>query len=247
MTTKNTKTAAVHAAETANTNTGVSAPGQYNFYKEKVDEDSGEVTVVPKYKYMSGMPREYRYDGKKGQLLLGAETPVGKTFKIHPIAWCFFNDALFGQKMNFWCELYFLDAQKCVACVMFHGASAVELQKIAEPLYYQDRNLNDVVIDVYSTEHTNSKISPPAKYTIARFDRFEDADRELVKEMKAFVKEFPIYRASSVTTGRQIIASKFWYNPLAGGAAQELEQGTGAEDVTESDARTDDDGNDLPF
>ena len=248
MSGKNTKTAEQAVEATTNTNTGLATAGQYNFTKEVVDEDTGEVVTKPLYKYMPGMPREYRWNGKTGMFSIGANVEVGKTLKIHPIAWCFFNDDIFALGYKFWVEVYFIDDKNCVACVSFHGNSAQELQKIAEPLYYDEKGLNDVVIEIYSTEHENTKITPKAKYAIARFDKYTEADAERVKEMKAFVKAFPIYRASSWSSTRQVVASKFWYNPAAQVETHEL--GTGAEDVTSAPAAevgTDENGNKLPF
>jgi hypothetical protein len=245
MTTKKAAAADVPAA-TENTNTGVALAGQYQWFTTKVDEETGEEIQKEVYKYSPGMPREYRWNGKTGMFSIGASTDIGKTLVVRPIAWCFFNDDIFGLGYKFWVEVYFIDDKNCVACISFHGNSAQELQKIAEPLYYEDKGLNDVELTIYSTEHENTKITPKAKYAIARFDKYTEADPEKVKELKAYVKAFPVYRQSSWSPKRQVVASKFWYNPAA--QAEVAELGTGAEDVTNAaPVGKADDGSDLPF
>jgi hypothetical protein len=223
------KAAATEAAETTNTNTGLATAGQYNWLKEKLNEDTGELEQVERFKYTLGAPREYRFDAKNGVFTVGANSAVGSTLKVKPIAWAIYTDELFGQPSKLWAELYFIDDKDCVSVIMFHGPSAQELQKLAEPLYYDDKGLNDVIIEIYATEHTNTKLKPQVKYWIARFDRYEAADAELVKEQKAYARSFPIFRKTSWTPKRQTIESKYYYDQAEHAETNEL--GTGAEVV----------------
>lgn len=206
---KTTKTAQEAAA-----NTGLSTAAQYNWYKDGADED-GELIQVPRYKYMPGMPREYRFDAKNGNFSVGAMNVIGKAMSVQPIAWRFFTDDIFGLGEKFWAEVFFIDDKSCVAGVLFHSASAQELQKLAEPLYYDEKGLNDVIIDIYVTDHVNNKIKPAASYTIARFDKYTEADPALVKELKAYVKAFPIFRKASWTPNAKMTAGKFYFDPSA--------------------------------
>jgi hypothetical protein len=232
---KNTKTAkeAVDQVTAENTNTGVATAAQYQWTRKDVDEDTGEEIDVPIYKYMPGMPREYRFDAKTGTFSIGANSVIGDTLSVHPIAWRFFTDDIFQLGPKFWAELFFIDDKNCVAALLFHSASAQELQKLAEPLYYDEKGLNDVIIDIYVTQHVNNKIKPAASYCIARFDKYRDADPEKVKEYKAFAKAFPIFRKTSWQPTASGTVAKFYYDLGTHQEQAALEDaGTGAE-VTE--------------
>jgi hypothetical protein len=149
--------------------------------------------------------------------------------RVKPLAWAIYTDELFGQPSKLWAELYFIDEKDCLSVIMFHGPSVQELQKLSEPLYYDEKGLNDVVIEIYATEHTNTKLKPSVKYWIARFDKYTEADEADVKEQKAFAKAFPIFRKTSWTPKRETISSKFYYDQSE--HQEQAELGTGAEVV----------------
>lgn len=203
---------------------------KYNFMLEKVDEDSGEVMYVPKYKYMEGHPRQYRTDAKTGKFNIMEGKVLGDKFSFQPIAFRFFQDDIFKQGLKNWVEVFFIDENNCVAAILFHGFSAENLSRLAEPLYYQDKFLTDVIITATLEKQVNDKISPPATFYLATFT-FEDADPEVTKELKAFVKTQRIYRRASLQSTAVISAQKNFYNPLDEHEAAELEENTGAEVV----------------
>ena len=37
------------------------------YLKEVTDEATGEVVLLPKYKYLEGAPKQYRFNGQNGQ------------------------------------------------------------------------------------------------------------------------------------------------------------------------------------
>jgi len=217
-------------AKTATDSTALSTAAQYNWYKDRLNEDTGELEKVMRIKYMPGMPREYRFDAKTGTFMTGAAS-IGRTMTIHPLAWRFFTDDIFQLGEKFWAEVFFIDDKNCLAAILFHSASAQELQKLAEPLYYDEKGLNDVVINVYVTDHTNNKIKPAATYSIARFDSYVEADVEKVKEGRAFAKAFPIFRKGSWSPNASGTVSKFYYDPAEHQYDAIEELGTGASEA----------------
>jgi len=40
---------------------------------EKTDPETGEITHVPKYKYIIGAPKQYRFNGQNGQFNINGE------------------------------------------------------------------------------------------------------------------------------------------------------------------------------
>ena len=45
-----------------------------------------------------------------------------------------------------WAELFFIDKDKCVSVLLFHGYPVEELYKLMEPLFYEDMILSDVLL-----------------------------------------------------------------------------------------------------
>ena len=55
---------------------------------QTVDETSGEVLSI--YRYLTGNPREYRFNGQVGKFYLDGNE-IGAKLKMQPIAWRFFE------------------------------------------------------------------------------------------------------------------------------------------------------------
>ena len=43
------------------------------YFKEVADENSGEIVLLPKYKYLPGAPKQYRFNGQNGQFNINGE------------------------------------------------------------------------------------------------------------------------------------------------------------------------------
>lgn len=195
----------------------------HNFTIEKVDQDTGEIMLVPKYKYLEGFPRQYRTGAKDGKFNIMDGKTLGSTLKFQPIAFRFFKDDIFKQGLKNWAEIFFIDEHNCVAAILFHGFSAENLARLAEPLYYEDKFLTDVVITATLERQVNDKIQPPATYYLATFT-FEDADPELNKELRAYAKTQKFYRRASLQSSAEITAQRNFYNPLDEHEAAELNE-----------------------
>ena len=163
---------------------------------QTVNQQTGD--VVSKYKYLEGHPRNYRFDAKEGVFSINGTEKIGRSLTFQPIAWRIFTDCILGQPSKQWAELYFIDEQKCVATVLFHGYSVDNIFRLIEPLYYDDYSLANVVLTVTAERKENTKIQPKGVYYIAQF-RYELADTDLTKQRQEFAQENPIFRQDTLT------------------------------------------------
>ena len=183
--------------------------------------ETGEITS--KYKYLTGSPKNYRFDGRTGDFNIGGIKPVGKKIVIQPIAFRFMQDSLFARKddttgvlkLEQWCEVYFVDESKAVCYIMFNNSSARSLLKLVESLYYEDivengimrsMELTDTVLTIASEKKENSK----GKYSVATFD-FEIAQTESIEEYRQFCQDFQVFSRDTITETAQIgLCSKLY-------------------------------------
>ena len=163
---------------------------------QTINQQNGD--VVSKYKYLEGHPRNYRFDAKEGVFSINGTEKVGRSLTFQPIAWRIFTDSILGQPSKQWAELFFIDEQKCVATVLFHGYSVDNIFRLIEPLYYDDYSLANVVLTATAERKENTKIQPKGVYYIAQF-RYELADTDLIKQRQEFAQENPIFRQDTLT------------------------------------------------
>lgn len=173
---------------------------------QTIDKQSGN--VISKYKYLEGHPKIYRFDAREGVFSINGKEKIGgpshgRSLPFQPIAWRIFTDSILGQPSKQWAELFFIDEQKCVATVLFHGYSVDNIFRLIEPLYYDDLTLANVVLTATAERKENTKIQKggsPSKgvYYIAQF-RYELADTDLTKQRQEFAQENPIFRQDTLT------------------------------------------------
>lgn len=163
---------------------------------QTVNQQNGD--VISKYKYLEGHPRNYRFDAKEGVFSINGTEKIGRSLTFQPIAWRIFTDSILGQPSKQWAELFFIDEQKCVATILFHGYSVDNILRMIEPLYYDDYSLANVVLTVTAERKQNTKIQPKGVYYIAQV-RYELADTELTKQRQEFAQENPIFRQDTLT------------------------------------------------
>lgn len=154
--------------------------------------------VISKYKYLEGHPRNYRFDAKEGVFTINGREKIGRSLTFQPIAWRIFNDSILGQPLKQWAELFFIDEQKCVATILFHGYSVDNILRLVEPLYYDDCSLANVVLTATAERKENIKIQPKGVYYIAQF-RYELADADLARQRQEFAQENQIFRQDTLT------------------------------------------------
>ena len=209
------------ATQNQNTETGLETIRPLNslalksYQTEKHDEETGEVAVISKYKYLQGHPKQYRFNGQTGRFNLNGDTDIGNKLTIQPIAWRIFEENLFerGRKEQ-WAEIFFVDARNCVSVIMFSNTSVNVLFGLIEPLFYEELSLSDVTLTITSDKKENTKITPKGIYYIAKFS-YVPADPAKVKEIREFVRDHKIYRADTLTpTAEYKAVSKGFFNPL---------------------------------
>ena len=57
------------------------------YLTEKLDEATGELAQVSRFRYLPGHPRQIRFDAKAGQFNIGGTTPLGNSLRFIPLAW----------------------------------------------------------------------------------------------------------------------------------------------------------------
>lgn len=163
---------------------------------QTINGQTGE--VVSKYKYLEGHPRNYRFDAKEGVFSINGTEKVGRSLTFQPITWRIFTDSILGQPAKQWAELFFIDEQKCVSTILFHGYSVDNILRLIEPLYYDDYTLANLVLTATAERKENTRIQPKGVYYIAKF-RYELADTDLTKQRQEFAQENPIFRHDTLT------------------------------------------------
>lgn len=163
---------------------------------QTIDQTHGD--VVSRYKYLEGHPRNYRFDAKEGFFSINGSEKIGRSLTFQPIAWRIFNDSILGQPAKQWAELFFIDDQKCVSNILFHGYSVDNIFRLIKPLYYDDHTLANIVLTATAERKENTKIQPKGVYYIAQF-RYELADADLTKQRQEFATENRIFRQDTLS------------------------------------------------
>lgn len=194
----------------------------------KVDETTGEEIFVPKFKYVIGSPKKYRFNGQNGYFILGKETilldsnniPITE-FSFQPIAWRIFEENMFQRgRIDKWCEMFFLDDKKCISVIMFNNTTLQELVELAEFLLYEEITLADVVVTVKPEKVDSKKAGENKSWYIGRF-KYKIADVEITAELQEFASDFHIYRHDTLTeTANYLVQSKTFYLPPKGEVLQ---------------------------
>lgn len=178
---------------------------------EILDETSGEIR--PRFKYMVGQPRQYRFNGQNGRFNLDGITDKGTSLEIIPIAWRVFTaDNLFGrERLEKWAEVFFIDADNCVSAIMFNNTSANIFNTLLAQLMYADLTLIQVKLTITADRRTNSAVA--SNYYIAQFN-FQPADPDTIRTFLEYTQHFPIYRADTITDSETLSLSSVSYRPI---------------------------------
>ena len=206
-------TAAGAAAAPAATLTATPKPSRA-YLTAALDEDSGEVTETSRFRYLTGHPRQIRFDAKAGQFNIGGITPLGNSLEFVPLAWRIFQDNILNMGRKTWAELFFVNAKGAVCAVLFHGYSVENLYRLIEPLFYDDLTLADVKMKVQAEKKETTKDGKKATYYIAQFS-YEAADPAEVAALRDYAADFPIWRAETYTGLADIKTSAGYTVPQA--------------------------------
>ncbi|WP_375416774.1 hypothetical protein [uncultured Hymenobacter sp.] len=165
---------------------------------DKLDEATGELAQVPRFRYLPGHPRQIRFDAKAGKFNIGGTTELGSSLSFIPLAWRVFQDDILNMGRKLWAELFYADEKGAVCAVLFHGYSVENLYRLIEPLFYDDLTLADVLVKVTAEKKQTTKEGKTATYYIAQFS-YEAADPAEVAARRDFARDFPIWRAETHT------------------------------------------------
>lgn len=187
---------------------------------EQVNELTGEIITnighTPRFKYLEGHPRQYRFDAKEGVFNINGTDKLGRVLTFQPIAWRIFTDNILNMGTKNWAEIFFIDEKNCVSAILFHGYSVDNIFRLIEPLYYDDLTLADVVITAVAEKKENNKIQPKGVYYIATFS-YKMAEGEKTADLKAFARETRIFRQETLTDVANVKTTQGYYNPFIQG------------------------------
>ncbi|MCK8495846.1 hypothetical protein M0L20_28530 [Spirosoma sp. RP8] len=162
-----------------------------------VDTDTAEVSFS--IKYLTGRPRQYRFNGQTGRFNINGITDVGNSLTIQPIVWRIFTENLFARGKNeLWAELFFVDSANALCSIMFNNSSVNELYNLIETLFYDDLSLADVVLTITSEKKAFEKEQTKGTWHLAKFG-FVLADPATVAELGEFARSVDIFRADTIT------------------------------------------------
>jgi hypothetical protein len=178
----------------------------------------GSTQAINKYKYLTGHPRQYRFDAKEGIFNINGSQKLGRTLTFQPVAWRIFTDNILNMGTKNWAELFFIDEQGCVSSILFHGYSVDNIFRLIEPLYYDELTLADVVITATAEKKENTKIQPKGVYYIANFT-YVMADTEKRAEFREFAQDIPLFRQETLTQAASQKTALNYYNPFMNGTA----------------------------
>ena len=168
------------------------------YFTEKLDEATGELVQVSRFRYLPGHPRQVRFDAKAGQFNINGTVPLGNSLSFIPLAWRVFQDDILNMGRKLWAELFFADDKGAICAVLFHGYSVENLYRLIEPLFYDDLTLADVVVKITAEKKQTTKDGKTATYYIAQFS-YEAADAAEVAARRDFSRDFAIWRAETYT------------------------------------------------
>jgi len=183
------------------------------YLTDRLDQASGELVQVPRFRYLPGHPRQVRFDAKAGQFNIGGITPLGASLSFIPLAWRVFQDDILNMGRKLWAELFYADDKGAVCAVLFHGYSVENLYRLIEPLFYDDLTLADVLVTVTAEKKQTTKEGKTATYYIAQFS-YTAADPAEVAARRDFARDFAIYRAETYT-GKADMRIQHSYTVLA--------------------------------
>ena len=226
-----TKVKAQRSADTeapaAPTTTAVAEKPARAYLIEKLDEATGEVAKVSRFRYLPGHPRQVRFDAKAGRFNIGGTVPLGNSLSFIPLAWRIFQDDILNMGRKLWAELFYADDKGAICAVLFHGYSVENLYRLIEPLFYDDLTLADVTVKVQAEKKETTKDGKKAVYYIAQFS-YEAADAAEVAARRDYARDLPIWRAETYTGAADMRIQHGYTVPAEGDDPHSIETDTPA-------------------
>jgi hypothetical protein len=174
--------------------------------------ETGEVASIA---YLSGRPRQYRFDASRGLFNLKGETPITKpkeSLTLIPIAFRIFRDSILGQSTKRWAELFFLNQGNQVCNLLLHGYSVDNLMDLNEEIFYEQVNLCQIELTITPVERT-SKVPEAnnSRFFIAEFS-FKRLSAAAIAVQESVFNDMPLWRGDTLTGDAELILS-YNFNP----------------------------------
>jgi hypothetical protein len=184
-----------------------------------LDEETGE--IQSKILYITGRPRQYRFNGQNGQFNINGDRVLTddkgkamKSFTIIPVAWRVFEENLFGRgRKDLWGEIFFVDDKDCLSVIMLNNTSLEELMRLETDLHYDRVKLNQICLTMTPEQVTSEKGGEKKSWYIARMS-YNVAPKEVAKMYAEFAADHRIYRQDTLTpTAVYTLISPTFYLP----------------------------------
>lgn len=168
-----------------------------------------------KLNYITGNPRQFRFDASRGVFNINGTKSVtekeGKPLSIIPVAYRLFYDEILGIKPNQWLELFFINEEKALCAILFHGFSVEEFKRSLVMAHYEYLVPCNSIITITPIKKTSTKPNAEGKnntYFIASFE-FSEADKTYLDYADQLTKGVSIYREE---TQKGTCIMQFWEN-----------------------------------
>jgi len=152
------------------------------------DPETGRIRS--RFYYFAGHPVIIRFNGQTGRFSQDGKLDLGTSLTLIPLAWKIFEGDVFGRSGSF-LELFYVDRQRSVCCVMFTNTSVAIFQKFCAQLISQGQDLSRTEITITPSVRKNKQIN--SSYHVAEFSG-QPANPRAVQMLAEFACDFPIYR-----------------------------------------------------
>lgn len=183
-------------------------------YSPLSDPDSFARAVVDRVTYLEGLPRNYRFNAKKGTLNYENKkeiTATGSAFSLLPLALRVFTAPLFKGPDRKWLEIFFLNKSGHVCGVLFHSSSVDRFYDAAgKRMVYDGVSPITSLITVRPLPRKHPEHGP---YYVADFSFEELPPAAIAKaeEMREVLP--PIYRDDTTTHPDTMMLSDGYHAP----------------------------------
>jgi len=179
-------------------------------------KDVKQYEAFENIQYLTGYPRQYRFDAKKGVFNMKdseALTKAGQDFTIVPIAYRIFTDSIiesyYGRRK--WAEFFFINDKGQMCAILLHGHSVDNLRKLRAQLYYEGASLTQVALTIKPEAKKHDK----GKYYIADFSIEVLTIPEIETHQAVADSLPPIYREDTYTGDAEMIDQSNYNVPIS--------------------------------
>ncbi|MEK7254517.1 MAG: hypothetical protein AAB316_07220 [Bacteroidota bacterium] len=181
-----------------------------------VNTETGEVQPL---RYLPGYPRQIRFDASKGNFNLNGDTSLskkGEPFSFIPVAYRIFTDDILGMSKRRWAEFFFLNQERQLCALLFHGYSVENFMRLAaSQMFYDGVTPCEVVLTATPVEKVSK--NPEAngnKYYLAEFG-YKKLEKAELEALSQSVSGLQIWRDETTTGDARIEFSQNWNPPHA--------------------------------